>query len=1620
MRVYTIWLAGSLLWAQLVWDWHAEQDQGDGYHIPVISSLVHSQIFHRVKLVGDTLWVMGNTCVRPMDTLYLPSADGAKEVLKNLSGNNVAVSYIAGYDRITGELKIAYLAHVTPSESYDIRFQDFAVSENQDTIWIAVDLPNGGGCRSRPSSGTISIDDTRLRVEVWSGGSASPLTWQSTFIYQLDRAASAGQVWQITRGGGVRCVPIYWQNNQYDPGLSLGFWSLVRQPGVVYVSGTCRRPNTSPSQSPNGYFSSSEMNNAFPLRGSQEPAYGFILRLRTGNSFDITHAAAIGQEPGPSTFQTYGRSLILYGDTVFFLIGVRSDGGNWNGSTLYAKNNLGAPQTLNLSGLSGGSLRGRVLLVGFRAGDLAPVPLSGPLTFARLWDYDGSGLPQPPTLYPVVVEDTLYIAWSDRRQVEVPRAASSPATYSAQPRIYVMGWSGLRAYGTGWTPFSAPNWPATRVFLSPSPVSGMVRWGDTLWVSCAMGSWNLSPLLLLNRRTGQFLSFSTAPLEGYFSSDTVEIGGLALDSWGHLYAAGVARGDYLYTQVRPDAGPDSVTLSRPHNVGGFGYGRSWVGRLLNYRYRSTSSVILNRCVPDSIQSSAFSYVLWGHFSPGEKIVFTWEGGSLTGGEYGYLWRPGAIYTVSADRPDSLHVTLSWVAFPGSGNGTYTLRPRLLAWWQPDALRRESGPSSAVSASGYTLPSLYRVDSTERWWVVPFLGDKSRNDGWRSLGPSFHRRQGYIDGNASLDPHYAFAYVPYHPVRQEEGVYVAVNYTDSVLLYWLSMNTGMVYRERGWPRLADHQPVHEVHPDTIVGGIQQLHYSPFYGHLFAVEGAYRLRGIPLSDFSHPRLTYRERIENFGGTTYIYTQLPSLRSQPGVLTSDNTGRIYYWTRERETDIISGNSFLFNTLLSYRVPAVSGVVLEAIHQVGPMLACMNEDPSSYTLASIRAMVLVEDTLFLLDWGPYRTGLTTCNSDSVLCLRKMILGSPATVQTLDTLYNAGSVSFLDSFRLGLLYRPLPAPHLLIAVPMYEASGGVRRDYILRYWLDGRASPLDTVFGSGSSTGCAYGLDKLVSLSWPKNISFEQTRSGMLLFSAEREIRAALPLYINRDRQIDRTTWQTDAAIQVAQVIYTPRPVNPQSSGSQLSWSADSLGRAGQDSLRIQVTICGGSVTERHQTVQRFFRLPQFLLLNITSPNPVCQGEIFHAGVGFGGDEFLLWQNYSSGSPEACAGMALLDSLTLTVEPAGKAVELLRIRAEDPIQNAIFPLTIRYYAADSCQGCVVRAAVQGLRRAEDTLFFRAFLGALSRQRSLRIRRGHQLRLRVAMEGPALRALSGQQRLAPHPLLNRLNIARSTEWEAPPLADSLWILPASSGGNIDRWRRIEGHPLTPDTTTQPQAWRHPVWASPCRIELREGSPDGPVADRLWGLIDTAGWVWPLMPPMVDSTDAPSHPLRQYYRGRLLSFCQCDTTTPKWIVIRFPNHIALRSAGPLSLTNGLLSNDPDQPAVIDFTDPTYLDGIPGYHYAVVPNSLNPGFSQAAAWAGNIDDCYAPHWAQYGGQDPPDCSRINAADWEMLLPRNGIISGVYTIADLDGDGDVDALDATLLISNMNALREGTVGD
>ncbi len=168
-----------------------------------------------------------------------------------------------------------------------------------------------------------------------------------------------------------------------------------------------------------------------------------------------------------------------------------------------------------------------------------------------------------------------------------------------------MGLAGLSACGNGssWLDLGA-GWPAAYTSISgwvPGPAYGMMRWGDTLWVSYAGRGNGQRPLFLLHKQVGH-PSFRFVPLIAPNpSGDTVEMGGLAIDGVGHLYAAGIIHGGCKYDRVRPKATMVGIpSFSGPYGVGGFGYGRGWVGRLLNYRYAAEGGSISNRCVLDTV------------------------------------------------------------------------------------------------------------------------------------------------------------------------------------------------------------------------------------------------------------------------------------------------------------------------------------------------------------------------------------------------------------------------------------------------------------------------------------------------------------------------------------------------------------------------------------------------------------------------------------------------------------------------------------------------------------------------------------------------------------------------------------------------------------------------------------------------------------------------------------------------------------------------------------------------------------------------------------------------------------------------------------------------------------
>ncbi|RMF53573.1 MAG: hypothetical protein D6750_00825, partial [Bacteroidetes bacterium] len=98
MRRVLLGLLGSALWAQYAWDWTAEvRSEGSGEITYAGSGPIGSRLFARLLLQGDTLWVMGNSCLQERDTLYLPSTDGPKFLLHNpnaLGGGALAVGFV--------------------------------------------------------------------------------------------------------------------------------------------------------------------------------------------------------------------------------------------------------------------------------------------------------------------------------------------------------------------------------------------------------------------------------------------------------------------------------------------------------------------------------------------------------------------------------------------------------------------------------------------------------------------------------------------------------------------------------------------------------------------------------------------------------------------------------------------------------------------------------------------------------------------------------------------------------------------------------------------------------------------------------------------------------------------------------------------------------------------------------------------------------------------------------------------------------------------------------------------------------------------------------------------------------------------------------------------------------------------------------------------------------------------------------------------------------------------------------------------------------------------------------------------------------------------------------------
>jgi hypothetical protein len=552
--------------------------------------------------------------------------------------------------------------------------------------------------------------------------------------------------------------------------------------------------------------------------------------------------------------------------------------------------------------------------------------------------------------------------------------------------------------------------------------------------------------------------------------------------------------------------------------------------------------------------------------------------------------------------------------------------------------------------------------------------------------------------------------------------------------------------------------------------------------------------------------------------------------------------------------------------------------------------------------------------------------------------------VQTIDTI-RLGSGTSLRSY---LLYTKLPKPALILGtsneVVRYQLSTQTR-DTLLRCMS---RSPL-------SSLCCRYGLS-----DWIDGLDdVALLRGGALAVLHSGTVKLAMPIALAGQRD----TLLSEGSISSSSIAGGTL-VSLGHSQDTLTFDWPDASGPGMDSTYLQVhtTSCTRATKPFFYP---FYHLPTFSV-NLRGPDTVCVGQVFHT--------------YVQRDTEVVVGTNCRVSLGLFAPATAQQGLVSFLRGENDI--------VRWQATQLGYD-TIRAAIAAPK-------WSYLVSTSSLAHPIRIRQGHRFRLTTALEG-SYNATTFFHR--PHPFLTRYNIAAYNQRILGVSSDSLWRLPYVPGDSLMKaWNILLADPLRPCPGAGTWYCDTP-WTALARVELRE-SPSGPVVDSAYALIDTAGRLYFYGAPLsrigipIGSADT-------------LHFCHCDPTTPKYITVRFPNHLPLHTPELSLPVRGVGQADS-----IDLRDPTYLEGIPGEHYTFVPGP--GGTLRAAAWAGNCADL---HNAFIPGGAHVDAGWINAADYDFVITRNGVTYGGFSIADLNSDGSVDALDAVIVITNQNALRQSS---
>jgi len=594
--------------------------------------------------------------------------------------------------------------------------------------------------------------------------------------------------------------------------------------------------------------------------------------------------------------------------------------------------------------------------------------------------------------------------------------------------------------------------------------------------------------------------------------------------------------------------------------------------------------------------------------------------------------------------------------------------------------------------------------------------------------------------------------------------------------------------------------------------------------------------------------------------------------------------------------------------------------------------------------------DTIYWIEKMPHPS--SCINNDTTYLLRRAYPTStfpgPLSyqVQTIDTIRLGSRISLWSC----LLYTKLPKPALIFGT----SSSGTSKE-VVRYQLSTQTRDTLLRCMSGSSLCCRYGLS-----DWIRGLDgVALLRGGALAVLHDGTVKLAMPIAL---------AGQGDTLLSEGSI--SSSSIAGGTSVSLLGHSQDTLtfgwpdaSGPGMDSTYLQVhtTPC----TRAMPFFYPFYHLPTFSV-NLRGPDTVCVGQVFHT--------------YVQRNTEVVVGTNCRVSLQLFARATAQqgrvssltgGNEIVRWRATQPDYDTI------------------RAAIAAPK-------WSYLVATSSLAHPIRIREGHRLRLTTALEG-SYNATTFFHR--PHPFLTRYNIAAYNQRILGVSSDSLWRLPYVPGDSLMMaWNILLAEPLRPCPGAGTWYCDTP-WPALARVELRESS-SGPVVDSAYALIDTAGRLYFYGAPL-NRIGIPNG------SADTLHFCHCNPNTPKYITVRFPNHLPLHTPEVSLPVRGVGEADN-----IDLRDPTYLEGIPGEHYTFVPGP--GGTLRAAAWAGNCADL---HNVFIPGGAHVDAGWINAADYDFIITRNGVTYGGFSIADLNSDGSVDALDAVIVITNQNALRQSS---